>query len=91
MVEALFAIASVCVLSFALSFLWGESKEKAGRLKAERESAQEKADRISRGVEKLMGPRPSRRLLIKHWERRLRKATEGDTDTKLPISEPRGD
>ena len=91
MIETLFAIASVCVLSFAFAFFWGESKEKSGRVDAERESAEEKIDRISRGVEKLMGPRPSRRLLIKHWERRLRGATKRGSDTTLPDSEPRGD
>jgi len=91
MIETLFAIASVCVLSFAFAFFWGESKERSGRIDAERESAEEKMDRISRGVEKLMGPRPSRRLLIKHWERRLRRATKRGSDTTLPDSEPRGD
>ncbi len=91
MIETLFAIASVCVLCFAFAFFWGESKEKSGRVDAERESAEEKMDRISRGVEKLMGPRPSRRLLIEHWERRLRRATKRGSDTTLPDSEPRGD
>lgn len=91
MLETLFAIASICVLAFAFAFFWGESKEQSGRVDAERESAEEKIDRISRGVEKLMGPRPSRRLLIKHWERRLRRATKRGSDTTLPDSEPRGD
>ncbi len=91
MVETLFVIVSVCVLAFVFAFFWGESKEESGRVGAERESAEEKIDRISRGVEKLMGPRPSRRLLVKHWERRLRRATKGDVNTTMPDSEPRGD
>ncbi|QDP61232.1 MAG: hypothetical protein GOVbin2729_58 [Prokaryotic dsDNA virus sp.] len=52
---------------------------------------EKRSERLSRGVEKLMGPRPTRRVLIKHWERRLRQATGGNPDTPLPDSKPRND
>ena len=91
MLEILFSILAFASLSFAFAFFWGESKRKSGALEAEKESAEEKVERISRGVEKLMGPRPSRRVLLDHWERRLRRATKRNPDATLPDSEPRGD
>lgn len=79
------------VLVVALIFIWGEGKESIGRSSVKREAAEDKLKRISRGVEKLTGPRPSRRLLAKHWERRLRKSTNSDPDADLPDSESRSD
>lgn len=79
------------VLVVVLIFVWGEGKESIGRSNIRKEAAEDKLKRISRGVEKLTGPRPSRRLLVKHWERRLRKSTGSDPDTDLSDSESRSD
>lgn len=91
MVEFTLLASLLVVLLIALIFIWGESKESIGRSKVKREVAEDKFERISRGIEKLTGPRPSRRLLVKHWERRLRKSTGSDPDTDLPDSKSRSD
>lgn len=91
MVEFALLVSLLFVLLVVLIFIWGESKESIGRERSQRESAEDKFERISRGIKKLTGPRPSRSVLVKHWERRLRKATGRDVDPSLPDSESRGD
>jgi hypothetical protein len=89
-IETLLAFSSMLFISLIAILLWGNGKYREGVSDSEGESQEEKIERITRGVEKLMGPRPTRSVLIKHWERRLRKATKRDRDTPLPDSE-RGD
>lgn len=91
MIESVLLASTLLILLIVLIFVWGESRESIGREKSHRESAEDKFERISRGIKKLTGPRPSRSVLVKHWERRLRKATGRDVDPTLPDSESRGD
>ena len=84
MFEAVISTVAVSVVFVVLILIWGKTKKREGELTSDNQSYKSKLDRISSGVEKLMGPRPSRALLIKHWERRLRKATGRDSDNPLP-------
>jgi|DEB0MinimDraft_6_1074348.scaffolds.fasta_scaffold22057_2 hypothetical protein len=91
MIEALFSIAVSIGTVIAFSLLWGEDKRNLGKIKKENQHAEEKLNSISKGIEKLLGPRPNRAVLIKHWKRRLREATEGDDSTTLPGPESGSD
>ena len=85
MAESLLLVSFLIVLVVVLIFMWGEGRESVGREESKRGSAEEKLERISRGLEKLKGPRPE------HWERLLRRSKYRDPDTDLPDSESRSD
>tara|TARA_R110000782_G_scaffold218156_1_gene305535 strand:+ start:1017 stop:1292 length:276 start_codon:yes stop_codon:yes gene_type:complete len=91
MAESLILVSFLIVLVVVLIFMWGEGRESVGREESKRGSAEDKLERISKGLDKLTGPRPSRRLLAEHWERRLRRSKNRDPDTDLPDSESRSD
>ena len=76
---------------FIAFIMWGFGKEYIGRVSSEKESAEQKVERAMRGMEKLVGPRPSRRVLIRHWERRLREATGRSDSSSVSSSERRSD
>jgi len=84
MLEVFIFTVAVSTVFVVLILIWGKAKKREGKLTSDNEDYRDKMDRISRGVEKLMGPRPSRAVLIEHWERRLRKATGRGSDTSLP-------
>lgn len=85
MVEVLIALSALVFLSLAFGYLNGKASERLGEERAKREMAELSNDKISRGIKKIMGPRPNRNILIKHWKRRLRKSEEDNSvDGTLP-------
>lgn len=91
MLEPVILILILSIMLFIVFILWGMGKEYIGKISSEKESAEKKVERSIRAMEKLVGPRPSRSLLIKRWERRMREASGGSDSASLSGSERRSD
>ena len=91
MVESAIAFVVLASLSLVWGFLYSKSQLNLGKERSRRRFSDLKSERIIRGIEKLMDPRPTRNVLIKHWERRLSKAIGRDVDTSLSDTNDRDD
>jgi|TARA_R110000744_G_scaffold83733_1_gene163935 predicted outer membrane lipoprotein len=83
MVEAAFALALMIALAATFGILNAKSREDLGGERERRKNAESRSNKIIKGIEKLMDPRPTRDVLIKHWERRLSKATRRIDDPSV--------
>jgi len=86
MVEAAFALLLMVALSATFGILNAKSREDLGGERERRKNAESRSTQIIKGIEKLMDPRPTRNVLIKHWKRRLSKATRRSADPS--VSDP---
>lgn len=86
MIETVVALALIIALSATFGILNAKSREDLGSERERRRNAESRSGKIIKGIERLMDPRPTRDVLIKHWERRLSKATRRSDDP--PVSDP---
>ena len=84
MIETVVALALIIALSATFGILNAKSREDLGSERERRRNAESRSDKIINGIERLMDPRPTRSVLIKHWKRRLSKATRRPDDPSLP-------
>mgnify|MGYP003137103693 CR=1 FL=1 len=71
MIEVAIGFSAIVALCICFVYFSSKISESLGREKARREIAEVSSERIARGVEKLLGPRPNRSRLLSNWRRRL--------------------
>ena len=86
MVEAAFALILLVAMATTFGILNSKSREDLGGERELRKNAESRSRKIIKGIESLMDPRPTRDVLIKHWKRRLSKATSKFDDPS--VSDP---
>jgi|TARA_R110000824_G_scaffold216127_3_gene402725 hypothetical protein len=91
MLEIILGFIALVSVAITFGYLHGKTKERLGGEMAMRKYSEASSRKVIRGIEKLMVPRPTRRVLLKHWNERLRKATSRDVDSSLPDSDERSD